>query len=352
MKIKGLPILVFILACFILFQPLLADAVVNWTKHGDNPVLEGGGSGAWDEFNAEGPAVIKDNGIFKIWYTAGNGSLQIGYASSPDGINWSKEDTNPVLLPSGSGWDSMNVHNATVIKDGSTYKMWYTGNNHINDELNNQIGYATSNDGINWTKDTVNNPVLRMGGANEWDATGVLEPTVIKDGSTYKMWYVGFAAVNTYTIGHATSPDGISWDKWDNPFTTESPYANSDPVLFLGPLGSWEDWGNFSPSVIKEGSIYRMWFDGEGSTGPARIGYAYSHGGMNWRKYEGNPIVMEGPTGAFDENSALEPMVLKDGNVYKMWYSGDKAGCNPQCVTEIGYATSPAYQGTWHNRSL
>ena len=46
--------------------------------------------------------------------------------------------------------------------------------------------------------------MLDLGAATEWDDAHVLEPTVIKDGSTYKMWYSGHEGTEQ-RIGYATS---------------------------------------------------------------------------------------------------------------------------------------------------
>ncbi|RLC73904.1 MAG: hypothetical protein DRI61_17600, partial [Chloroflexi bacterium] len=97
-----------------------------------------------------------------------------------------------------------------------------------------------------------------------------------------------------------------------------------------------------------EGSIYRMWYDGEQEIGDqgeelVRIGYAYSLDGILWTKYIGNPVIFNGGPGDFDEQSALDPMVIKDGNTYKMWYSGEGNCVGWDCDTAFGYATSPAY---------
>jgi len=56
---------------------------------------------------------------------------------------------------------------------------------------------------------------------------------------------------------------------------------------------------------------------------------------------------MKGDTSTddFDENEATDPVVIKDGTTYKMWYEGDK-NCDP-CLTQIGYATAPAYPGAY-----
>ena len=85
--------------------------------------------------------------------------------------------------------------------DGGTYRMWYFGKPEPSVD---NIGYATSSDGIVWTKDA-NNPVLEPGAEGEWDDFGVAAPTVILDGDIFKMWYQGWQGTNPIRIGYATS---------------------------------------------------------------------------------------------------------------------------------------------------
>jgi len=73
---------------------------------------------------------------------------------------------------SSGSFDSTHVLPGTVLKEDGTYKMWYSGTNDSNRETNLQIGYATSPDGINWTRNGTT-PVLPMGGINDWDHKGV-----------------------------------------------------------------------------------------------------------------------------------------------------------------------------------
>ena len=207
-------------------------SIGSWTKYASNPVLNLGAANAWDDAGIFGASVIKDGATYKMWYTGYDGAVwRIGYATSADGITWTKNPGNSCGL-TGNGcimnlgttgtWDDAHVGFHTVIKDGTTYKMWYTGH----DGANYRIGYATSADGIIWTK-YASNPVLNLGAANTWDDAHVYEASVIKDGSTYKMWYTGHSGTNT-KVGYATSADGIVWTK----------YA-SNPVLNLGAANTW-----------------------------------------------------------------------------------------------------------------
>ncbi|HNB54977.1 MAG TPA: hypothetical protein PK530_23710, partial [Anaerolineales bacterium] len=138
-------------------------------------------------------------------------------------------------------WDGNGVRYPMIVQDGGTYKMWFTGI-----ELNGpgRIGYATSPDGITWTK-SPSNPVLDVGAPGEWDENGLEAPFVIQESPTsYKMWYSGFGGC---AIGYATSSDGINWTK----------YAGN-PVLTPGP-NPWNNDCAIHPYLLYEGGVYKMW---------------------------------------------------------------------------------------------
>lgn len=295
-------------------------AETSWTKYVGNPVLPFGGPGDWDETAAAAPTVIKDGSTYKMWYSGLNLSYRIGYATSPDGTTWSKYAGNPVIDIGTSGeWDDVSVISQSVIKDGATYKMWYGGFNASN---NFRIGYATSADGITWTKYAAN-PVLDLGAPGEWDEFSVYLPTVLYDGMTYKMWYSGSNITMNFKVGYATSSDGITWTKyagnpvldagalgeWDdyavysgsnsiiydgtykfwytgnNGSTPRIGYATSpdgitwakyagNPVLNIGAPGEWDQLAIIIPTVILDG-FYKMWFSGANTSSSGQVGYAY-----------------------------------------------------------------------------
>ncbi len=73
-------------------------------------------------------------------------------------------------------------------------------------------------------------PLLSPGSSGAWDDQWVYAPSVILDGSTYKMWYVSFIVASlSRKIGYATSPDGNTWTK-----------VGTTPVLSPGTAGSWD----------------------------------------------------------------------------------------------------------------
>ncbi len=234
---------------------------VAWTKSESNPVLNPGPPGSWDDEAVIHPRVLKDGSIYKMWYTGRNSTgFMIGYAESDDGISWTKSSQNPVLGEE-DGWDSYSVSMSHVIRDGATYRMWFSGG-HVSGQ---GVGYATSTDGLNWTK-YGEGPILTSEGEN-WTYY-IVSPAVLRDQSVYRMWYSGCKPGEDgrvrCAIGYATSVDGINW--------TRDP---SNPVLVSGPAGSWDNWGAFGPSVLNESGNLEIWYSGnERWLYPQKIGYA------------------------------------------------------------------------------
>lgn len=76
-----------------------------------------------------------------------------------------------------------------------------------------QIGHATSRDGIHWMKDP-KNPVLKQGDSGEWDETGVWDPYVIYEDGIFKMWYGGGGGRKpNFGWAYAVSKDGTYFEK-------------------------------------------------------------------------------------------------------------------------------------------
>jgi predicted GH43/DUF377 family glycosyl hydrolase len=202
---------------------------VNWTRYAGNPVLTVGSASAWDSGYVNVPHVIYHNGQYEMWFRGSNDPANsnfasIGYATSPDGEVWTKYAGNPVLTPGASGsWDDAELWSGYVVAEAGSYKMWYAAS----DGAHFQIGYATSPDGKQWTK-YAGNPVLTRGSAGNWDSQLVFYPEVVRDGSPYGMYYSGYN-LSAYAIGYATSTDGMVWTKYSgNPVLPTGSYGSWD----------------------------------------------------------------------------------------------------------------------------
>lgn len=392
---------------------------INWQKN-LTPVFLPGND--WDRMGVGYPHVIKDNNIYKMWHTGFDGTiLQVGYAISKDGINWQRRD-KPVLKP-GKGWDKVQTAYPFVLKDKNGYRMYYSGYDGkkmgigiavskdgikwkrllnkpvIEDKeiispwvIRDKDGYkmwysvygdngyeihsASSIDGIKWTKhgaaikpdgkikdvkgamviiedklynmyyeefDGFKNHIAQAfsrdgkkwerrettaidpGPKDGWDSYGVAGAWVLKENGIYKMWYSGHDGI-TFRIGSAVSKDGINWERLDT------------PVFDIGTSGSWDDAHAAYPFVMKDGNLYKMWYYGFGSSPkhPPSIGYATSIDGINWERYDANPVLSPGETGSWDDEMLGYPVIIKEGKIYKMWY----AGANVYEKWQIGYAES------------
>ncbi len=278
--------------------------------------------GDWDGYGIYAPTVISDSGVLKMWYSGSdfNNTGRIGYAESDDGILWTRSASNPVLDVGAPGeWDSFGIGQPSIIKQGGLYQMWYFG---VDDFDIKQIGYATSTNGVDWNK-YAGNPVLTVGAPGAWDETEVGGPRVLFDGATYHLWYHGYNGSCCDSIGYATSPDGVNWTK----------YAGN-PVFGPGEPGQWDEAYVFFTSVLTDTGLLRMWYSvGSPSDG---IGYVTSTNGITWTRFLPGPVLPRGNAGEWDENYIFAPTVIQDGGLYRMWYTG----YNLNWYGSFGYATS------------
>jgi predicted GH43/DUF377 family glycosyl hydrolase len=224
----------------------------------------------WDKYTAVIPEVIRENGQYKMWYFSyvdATSPNYMGYATSPDGVHWTKYASNPVFGPGIGAWESGGPLGCSIMRVQGEYKMWYIGYNAA--FTVSQVGYATSVDGITWNRDTVNNPILTVGGAGQWDGKSLFSSNVFRVGSLYYMAYVGANISGTIEgTGMATSLDGITnWKKYD-----------ANPVL-VGSPGAWDqDWADVG-TVLLRGDTLDMWYEGYISPETAhqiKIGHATS----------------------------------------------------------------------------
>jgi hypothetical protein len=241
-----------------------------FAKDPSNPVLGHTGrlriQGEIDRKGVGAPSVYFDGATYRMWFSCRADSidkLEIAYAESQDGVRWVKHTSSPggptvaVLSPTKGTFDHLDVTSPHVLFDAGIYKMWYQGTDAAGLQ---QIGYATSPDGVVWTKHGV--PVLHEGPLDAFDTRGVGQPCVILEGSTYIMCYAGTGIDFRKRLGLAVSADGISWSR----------YANN-PVLDLGAQGSFDENGLSAPWILKVGSTFHVWFAGEDAHGNFSIGY-------------------------------------------------------------------------------
>jgi len=273
-------------------------------------VLDVGGLGAWDGFSVFSPSVIYNNSPYMMWYSGESIYVVdgIGFANSTDGISWTRYSQNPVLNVGVVGtWDHGRVNDPWVIHENGIYKMWYTGVLYMAFTkliVAEQIGYATSPDGLNWTK-YPGNPVLPYGPVGSLNDKWVFRPVVIRTGSSYIMYYSSLSQTGTYGVGMATSDDGISWKKLD-------------PVTV--PSSGWDAYAASVGSITKVGNTLLMTYAAESEQGyPSQIGFANSTDGTNWTTFSKNPAISGDST--WDNGGVSDPMIVRVGDHYNVYYT-------------------------------
>jgi predicted GH43/DUF377 family glycosyl hydrolase len=222
-------------------------------------------------------------------------------------VNWENQwidyYNNPVFTSHNSPDSPLAVTEPRVIYDQGIYKMWYLN---LYNSAKGNIWYAESNDGINWHS-VQNQPVLVPGNSGNWDDYAVAPGFIIKEGSNYEMYYNGFHdQYGTWNIGLAISSDGIHWEK------------NSEPVL----TASDEEYQIGVSSVVKYSSTYFMYYSVRHYP-YYTISLATSSDGINWVKYEGNPILKV--TKDWEGTGIYGPSVIYDHDKLEMVYMNASA---------------------------
>lgn len=265
----------------------------EWIKH-QGPVLENGDPGSWESNGVGFPSVLLLNEVYHMWYGGiRDDAVEIGHATSTDGINWIKDSQNPVLKKGEAGsWDAGRVYLPTVVHDGSIFHMWYIGANYGGIE---NSGYATSEDGINWTKEQSKPP---------FDVHAV-----IYDGELFHMWS---HYNNDLEVMYATSENGSDWT-----------ISLDSPVMVGAEPGNWDyPRMQVSSAIVIDDTIHMCYSGGDFYTWS--IGYATSPDGINWVKDTQNPVLERGEVGEWDHMYVAFGSLLYDesDHILKMWYYG------------------------------
>lgn len=239
-----------------------------------------------------------------------------------------KHESNPVLGVGSPGeFDDEGIYDPSILKVGSTFYLYYSA--YPGTQLITE-GLATSPDGIVWTKQ---GKVLDVGATGDWDDLKAHDVAVIEEGGSWYMWYSGTRdpeATYGLKIGLATSTDGINWTK-NSGCANCSGCAGDGCVFDKGAAGKFDDHDMVYPAVIKEGGTYYMWYSGvKSGSGYSGIGLATSTDRINWTRQNGGDAVFTKGTAAWESNYIYQADVKKIGDKYWMVYAGANSGGDRQ----------------------
>jgi predicted GH43/DUF377 family glycosyl hydrolase len=317
--------------------PTLLPVIPDATQ----PVLRPTAASVLDNDNVDDPTLVKVGSTYYLWYTGtpeDGGRSAIFLATSSDGTTWTRANGGaPVLQGTAGAFDQNAVYGADVVYDpanpAAPFRMWYSGRAGVF----GGIGYATSTNGISWSKypsTAAPVPVVDHGPPGSTDSFAAGDPSVLLDGSTWKMWYTGDDS-NKKRIDYATSSDAVTWAKGGKVVAPEDPGASANLQF-----------GAFAPTVWKTASGFTMVLAGRkivgGGVFQTKLLSTTSTDGISW---SGPSVGLNtaGTSTKFDFSNINSPDLLQDpgsASPFKLYYSGNTIDSNGNFHTRIGLATS------------
>lgn len=264
------------------FPPELVDFV----PYDKNPVFVAEGRGSWDVAIRERGWILREGETYHMWFTGYDGTRpglkMLGYATSPDGLRWTRYPENPIYR---QHW----VEDMMVVKEGDTYYMVSEGNRGNYPEL------LTSKDRVRWTRVGKLDIRSTQGKPLAPDAYGT--PTLWRENGTWHLFY----EKRDQGVWLATSRDLGVWT-----------HVQEEPVLLPGP-DKYDRSLIALNQIVKHKGRYYGYYHGRGAQWCTCV--AMSPDLVHWKKYSRNPLV--------DDNRS-SGILVHDGVRYRLYTMHDK----------------------------
>ena len=182
------------------------------------------------------------------------------------GKQWHGTDTNPLLTGRPGKWDALIRERGWIMKDGDSWKLWYTGYSKERQPVTMRMGLATSNDGINWQR-SFDDPI--------YDETWIEDMMVVSHDGRYFMFAEG-ARDQPQML---ESDDGVKWTRIG---TLDVRQVNGTPIQ-AGPHGT--------PTVFVKDGLWHLFYERY----DAGIWLAQSTDRKVWTNVSDDPLILPGP---------------------------------------------------------
>jgi predicted GH43/DUF377 family glycosyl hydrolase len=264
------------------------DEMVKFKNYDKNPIFTGTGTSTWDKKIRERGFILKEDSLYHMWYTGfvnDNSEMHLGYASSKDGINWTRYPANPIYS---KGW----VEDMSITKLDTTYYMFAEGKNDIAHLL-------TSTNRVDWTEKG-DIKILQTNG-NPISKGPYGTPCIWLENGT---WYL-FYERGDLGIWLATSPDLKIWKN-----------VEDEPVIKLGP-DLYDKYAVAMNQIVKYKGMYYGYYHASAFS-DWRIwttNVAVSKDLIHWKKYTKNPIL---------EDNKSSSILVNEGKKYRLYTMHDQ----------------------------
>ena len=304
-------------------------------RYFDNPILQKGTSGQWDDVGIRDDSLLTDqygklvieSGKHIIYYGGyGGTNIEIGRAEFERPAissiqNMAKNGNNPLLSPSDMGWGGGYVYSPCPIKKGaSDYIIYFCAKETGGDAA---VYYATSTDGINWTPNTT--PILTNTGHN-LTMVNVRQIQYGTNAGTIVL-YVEYDGASMY---HATSSNWTSGWTWDS----------GNPIITIADI-SWASVdGPCNPKFVElAADRYILGINAKETN--HLVGFMKSTSlNSGWQDY-GKVVLGAGSSGSWDDTRIESGEIVKDdigGALVGMFYFGTPT-TDAWADGAIGYTT-------------
>ncbi len=185
-----------------------------------NPVLDIGQNGCFDDNGVVPISILNENGEIRLYYIGFQKGVKVPYymfcglaISKDNGKTFKRYSKSPIL-------DRINDEvyarcGVNVIKDNGIYRMWYIGSNKEGWTMSAgklkplyMMKTTESDDGIHWHNDSADCMEYQSS-----DEHGFGRPYVWKDNNIYKMYFCIRTYSRGYYIAYAESNDGYKWER-------------------------------------------------------------------------------------------------------------------------------------------
>jgi predicted GH43/DUF377 family glycosyl hydrolase len=255
-------------------SPSPASVVFAWPD-GEAPTVTRELTGIDERYINPGAVIEHDRELhmYANVFTGWPGRVQVPHLVSTDGVTWSLAEPEPVLTSDDVPFAMPGADVSTgFVADDGTWVLIFESVNTIGPWA---LGRATAPgpDGP-WT--VVAEPILEGGPDGSWDAGGLSWPSVVRLGDGWAMYYTALDRPRgNGVIGMATSTDGATWTKRD------------EPVLV--PEAEWEGRGLDRPRVAPTpDGTFVMVYAGAQLTDR---GVAFSADGQTWERDGDAPAI-------------------------------------------------------------
>ncbi|HCE57322.1 MAG TPA: glycoside hydrolase [Prolixibacteraceae bacterium] len=230
--------------------------LVNWERVGE---VNADPNAEYESKGFAAPCALVVGGKVHLFYqTYGNGRNDaICHAESTDGLNFTRDKTNPIFKPDGD-WNCGRAIDAEVIRFKDKYFLYFATRDTAFKIQMQGVAVAPGNTNFSrsdWQHLSTAGPMLKP--ELPWEKDCIEGASVIEKNGRLYMFYAGAYNNTPQQIGVATSSDGINWER-----------LFVEPFLTNGEPGEWNESESGHPHIFAnpKGDDY-LFFQGNKTNG-------------------------------------------------------------------------------------